>query len=97
MRVSPGLEENALDVGVELSLYPFASGYSTYIHALIERLRADARLRVETSSMSTQVFGSYEDVMLKLQAEMKTTFEELSQHGHRAVFVIKVLGPLPAP
>jgi uncharacterized protein YqgV (UPF0045/DUF77 family) len=83
-----------LDIGVEISLYPFASGYSAYIHALIERLRQDGRLRVETSSMSTQVFGSYEDVMPKLQTEMKATFEELSRHGHRAVFVMKVLGPL---
>jgi hypothetical protein len=88
------LQGAALDVGVELSLYPFAPGYSTYIHALIGRLRQDGRFRVESSSMSTQVFGGYEDVMALLQAEMRTAFEDLSRDGHRAVFVMKVLGPL---
>jgi uncharacterized protein YqgV (UPF0045/DUF77 family) len=83
-----------LDIGVEISLYPLASDASAYIHALIERLGQDGRFRVETSSMSTQIFGSYEDVMALLQAQMKGAFEELSRHGHRAVFVMKVLGPL---
>jgi uncharacterized protein YqgV (UPF0045/DUF77 family) len=83
-----------LDVGVEISLYPFASGYAPYIHGLIERLGRDGRFRVETSSMSTQIFGRYEDVMALLQAEMKATFEQLGAQEHRAVFVVKVLGPL---
>jgi uncharacterized protein YqgV (UPF0045/DUF77 family) len=83
-----------LDVGVEISLYPLATGYIPYIHALLERLGRDGRFRVETSSMSTQIFGRYEDVMTLLQVEMKATFEQLAADGHRAVFVMKVMGPL---
>jgi uncharacterized protein YqgV (UPF0045/DUF77 family) len=83
-----------LDVGVEISLYPLTSGYRAHIHALLERLAADGRFRVETSSMSTQIFGSYEDLMTLLQVQMKAAFEELGAQDQRAVFVLKVLGPL---
>lgn len=83
-----------MDVGVEISLYPLASGYSSYIHALIEGLKGDGRFRVETSSMSTQIFGPYEEVMALLQAQIKATFEHLGEQEHRAVFVMKVMGPL---
>jgi uncharacterized protein YqgV (UPF0045/DUF77 family) len=88
------MRRSPVDVGVEISLYPLATEHAAYIHALIERLRHDRRFRVEATSMSTQIFGSYEDVAALLTAEMKTTFEDLSARGHRAVFVMKVLGPL---
>ena len=86
-----------MDIGVEISLYPFTSGYSTVIHGLVERLGRDGRFRVETSSMSTQIFGPYEEVMALLQAQIKATFEELGVQEHRAAFVLKVLGPLKNP
>jgi hypothetical protein len=40
--------------------------------------------------MSTQVFGEFELVMRRLVPELRTTFE----HNDKAVFVLKVLGPL---
>ena len=40
--------------------------------------------------MSTQVFGDYELVMQTLVRELRTTF----QSSDKAVFVMKVLGPL---
>jgi hypothetical protein len=50
---------------------------------------------VVTNSMSTQVFGAYEEVMSALHRELRTTFEMLGSRADKAVFVMKVLGPLP--
>jgi hypothetical protein len=48
-----------------------------------------------TNSMSTQVFGAYEDVMGTLHRELRVSFEALAARSGKAVFVMKVLGPLP--
>lgn len=78
-----------MDIGVEISLYPLDADYVPTIKAFIERLNADARLKVITNSMSTQVFGRYEDVFAALARDVRPAFES----GHKAVFVMKVLGP----
>ena len=79
-----------MDIGVELSLYPLREGYIPVIEQFIARLQGHAELRVVTNSMSTQIFGTYERVMGLLGEQMRATF---AQHG-KAVFVMKVLGPL---
>jgi uncharacterized protein YqgV (UPF0045/DUF77 family) len=81
-----------MDIGVEISLYPLDRQYIPPIKDFIDRLNTDGRLRVVTNAMSTQVFGSYEAVMQRLVTELRTTFE----HSNKAVFVMKVLGPLAA-
>jgi uncharacterized protein YqgV (UPF0045/DUF77 family) len=81
-----------MEIGVEISLYPLHQQYIPPIQDFIERLNADKRLRVITNSMSTQVFGTYEDVMQRLLRELRVSFE----HNDKAVFVMKVLGPLAA-
>jgi uncharacterized protein YqgV (UPF0045/DUF77 family) len=80
-----------MEIGVEISLYPLRQDYIAPIEDFIARLNGDARLRVVTNSMSTQVFGDYELLMQRLVRELRVSFE---QHG-KAVFVMKVLGPLP--
>jgi uncharacterized protein YqgV (UPF0045/DUF77 family) len=79
-----------MEIGVEISLYPLHQEYIPPIQDFIDRLNSDGRLRVITNSMSTQVFGAYEDIMQRLTRELRTTFE----HNDKAVFVMKVLGPL---
>jgi uncharacterized protein YqgV (UPF0045/DUF77 family) len=79
-----------MDIGVEISLYPLHQQYLAPIEDFIERLNADAALRVVTNSMSTQIFGEYESVMRCLLRELRITFEG----NDKAVFVMKVLGPL---
>lgn len=81
-----------MDIGVEISLYPLEADFVPPIRDFIDRLAAAPRLKVVTNSMSTQVFGSYEDVLAALTSEMRATFER----EHKAVFVMKVLGPLAA-
>src|ERR1700736_6272710 len=84
----------SMDIGVEISLYPLQRDFVPAIREFLGRLNADARLRVVTNSMSTQVFGTYEDVMEALRRELRTTLESLQGGADKAVFVMKVLGPL---
>jgi len=81
-----------MDIGVEISLYPLNAEYIPPIQDFIDRLNADGRFKVVTNSMSTQVFGRYEDVFGALVREIRVTFEK----EEKAVFVMKVLGPLAA-
>ena len=84
-----------MDIGVEISLYPLSSDFVPLIRAFIARLNQDARLKVVTNSLSTQVFGAYEEVMEALRRELRPTFESVGKGADKAVFVMKVLGPLP--
>ena len=79
-----------MDIGVEISLYPLHQQFIPPIRDFINRLNADQRLRVVTNSMSTQVFGDYDVVMPMLVRELRVTLAG----NDKAVFVMKVLGPL---
>jgi hypothetical protein len=79
-----------MNIGVEISLYPLRDQYIPPIRGFIERLNADGRFKVITNDMSTQLFGRYEEIMEALTRELRPTFE----HDGKAVFVMKLLGPL---
>jgi len=79
-----------MDIGVEISLYPLNAQFIPPIQDFIDRLNADGRLRVVTNSLSTQVFGRYEEVFESLARELRVTFET----NDKAVFVMKVIGPI---
>jgi uncharacterized protein YqgV (UPF0045/DUF77 family) len=79
-----------MDIGIEISLYPLNAEFIPPIQDFIDRLNARAKFKVVTNSMSTQVFGSFDDVFNVLVPEIRTTFER----NAKAVFVMKVLGPL---
>jgi uncharacterized protein YqgV (UPF0045/DUF77 family) len=78
-----------MEIGVEISLYPLNADFIAPIQDFIDRLNADGRFKVHTNSLSTQVFGRYEDIMSALTRELRVTFE----HNDKSVFVMKVLGP----
>ena len=81
-----------MEIGIEISLYPLNSEFIPPIQDFIDRLNLDGRFKVLTNSMSTQIFGPYEILFDALNREMRTTFE----NSGKAVFVMKVLGPLAA-
>jgi uncharacterized protein YqgV (UPF0045/DUF77 family) len=83
-----------MDIGVEISLYPLEADFTATVHDFIDRLNADGRIRVVSNSMSTQVFGEYDDVLDAVRRELRATFEHLGTGSTKAVFVMKVLGPL---
>ena len=84
-----------MDIGVEISFYPLRAEYAPAIREFLGRLNRDTGLRIVTNSMSTQVFGPYEEVMAALTRELRTSFEGAAGQAEKAVFVMKVLGPLP--
>jgi len=79
-----------MDIAVEVSLYPLKAEYIPDIRDFIDRVNADGRLKVVTNSLSTQIVGPYEDVMARLASELRVTFERAG----KAVFVMKIIGPL---
>jgi uncharacterized protein YqgV (UPF0045/DUF77 family) len=83
-----------MDIGVEISLYPLEADFVPPIHEFLARLNAHPQLRVVTNSMSTQLFGPYDEVLEVLRQELRPSFEQLAERSRKAVFVLKVLGPL---
>ena len=83
-----------MEIGVEISLYPLQEQYTPDIKDFIRRLQSQQALRIVANSMSTQVFGPYDTVMDALRRELRTTLEALGNRSGKAVFVMKVLGPL---
>ena len=81
-----------MHIGIEISLYPLKDDYIAPIEEFIQRLNHEPRFRVVTNSMSTQIFGPPEELLSALAREMRVTFEKVG----KAVFVLKVLGPLAA-
>lgn len=83
-----------LEIGVEISLYPLNADYIPPIQDFIDRLNAAGKFKVITNSMSTQVFGPYDEVFGALQREIRETFQHNEKANTKAIFVMKVLGPL---
>ncbi|HYM43537.1 MAG TPA: YkoF family thiamine/hydroxymethylpyrimidine-binding protein [Steroidobacteraceae bacterium] len=84
-----------MDIGVEISLYPLKADYIAQVHAFIDRLSTAKQLRLVTNSMSTQVFGGFEEVMDALRDALGASLTGMAAGAERAVFVLKVIGPLP--
>jgi YKOF-related Family len=82
------------EIAVEMSLYPLTADYIPTIKDFIDRLNGHPDLRVVTNSLSTQVFGAHERVFDVLKAEVGRTFADRDAQSGKAVFVMKVLGPL---
>ncbi|HNR21531.1 MAG TPA: hypothetical protein PKL49_00755 [Steroidobacteraceae bacterium] len=80
-----------MDIGVEVSLYPLDREFIPPIQDFIDRINAHAGLRITTNSLSTQIFGAYDEVMAALASELRPTFEG----NAKAVFVMKIIGPYP--
>lgn len=80
-----------MHISIEMSLYPLTQAYIPVIQGFIDRLNAVPGLRVQTSTMSTQVSGEYDLVFATLQRELKAVFAS----GGANVLVTKILGPLP--
>lgn len=74
-----------MKISVEISMYPLIEEFETPILQFIERLRNHPGLLVRTNSMSTQVFGEFEELSGTLMSEIKTSFER----GIPSVLVMK--------
>ncbi len=76
-----------MKASVEISMYPLNTDYGTAILKFIHRLREYPGLLVQSNTMSTQVFGEFDQLMAALSQEMKNAFEE----DQTTVMVMKVV------
>lgn len=76
-----------MKVSIEISLYPLDQNYIPPIQDFIDRLNSYKELKVIGNTMSTQVYGDYEQVLTIVNKEMQKTHQETP----KAAFVMKVL------
>ena len=63
-----------MNISVELTFSPLQDDFEQHIIGFIKKLRASG-LTVLENPLSTQVYGSYDEVMSVLNSEIKTAFE----------------------
>lgn len=76
-----------MKISVEISMYPLNENFGEPILDFIKNLKSNELLSVKTNSMSTQIFGEYQEVMSVLQNEMKPVFEDKT----KTVMVMKII------
>lgn len=74
-------------LSVELSYYPLTQNYKTPIRELIEKLQGATEVEIRPNTMSTHLFGDYQQVMDVLNEAMRWSFENYG----KAVFVAKFI------
>ena len=67
-----------MEISVELTFSPLQDDFEEHIINFIKKLRASG-LTVLENPLSTQVFGSYDEVMEVLGTEIKVAFELMDQ------------------
>lgn len=67
-----------MHISVELTLTPVQDDYEPAIVNFIKRLR-NSGLMIKENPLSTQVYGSYDEVMALLHQEMKTALEAVDR------------------
>ena len=77
-----------MKLSVEISKYPLHQDYILFIKGFIDRLNQHPKLEVITNTMSTQVFGDYDEVMNAVTHEIKRSHQEFG----KAIFVCKFIG-----
>lgn len=63
-----------MDISVELTFSPLQDDFEQNIIDFIKKLRASG-LTILENPLSTQVFGTYDEVMAVLNTEIKAAFE----------------------
>ncbi|MEP2280713.1 thiamine-binding protein [Maribacter sp.] len=63
-----------MDISVELTFSPLQDDFEQHIIDFIKKLR-ESGLTVLENPLSTQVYGTYDEVMTVLNTEIKTAFE----------------------
>lgn len=76
-----------MQLSVEISMYPLDTNYIPPIQAFLDQLNQYDSIKVKTNSMSTQLFGPYDEVMRVLQESIKSTYID----ERKIVMVLKMI------
>lgn len=77
-----------MKTSVDISMYPLKEQYCQPIIDFIDELEKHPEVSVQRNSMSTHIYGDYQDVMGTLNKEMLKVLEQIPE----TVFVIKLIG-----
>lgn len=75
-------------ISVDISLYPLTEQYVEPILAFIDQLENNPALIVKRNSLSTQIFGEYQEVMAAINSEIEAVFAAIPH----SAFVLKLVG-----
>ena len=67
---------SVMQVSIEVSLYPLNEKFILQIDDFICDLKKYDNIEVRPNSMSTQLFGEFDDLMSILRVEIKKTFKK---------------------
>ena len=65
-----------MQVSIDVSLYPLNEKFIQPIDNFISDLKKYDNIEVRTNSMSTQLFGEFDDLMSILKIEIEKTFKK---------------------
>lgn len=83
-------------ISIEISMYPLHNDYLEDIEAFLVGLNQHG-IRVVTNTMSTQVFGEFDQVMHAIQSELKKTFSCQRKFSVNLKIINTDLDPLSDP
>ena len=76
-----------MKTSIEISYYPLNNSFIPHVKAFIKRLQTYDSIVVKPNTMSTQVFGEYENLMSIINKEIKKSFDDLPH----SVFIVKII------
>jgi uncharacterized protein YqgV (UPF0045/DUF77 family) len=63
-------------ISAEVSLYPLVDDYKPLVRAFIAELEANPQLEIRVGGLSTQIFGTIDQIMPTLQKATTAAFEK---------------------
>ncbi len=76
-----------MKISAEISLYPLDSEYLSIIKDIVERLNQDPRVSCYTNTMSSQIFGEFDEVMDVVKETLAYSFKKYSKQVLVAKFL----------
>ncbi len=76
-----------MKTSIEISYYPLNDSFIPHVKAFIERLQMYDSIVIKPNTMSTQVFGEYDELMSIMNKEIKKSFETLPH----SIFIMKII------
>lgn len=76
-----------MKISIEISMYPLEQNYIPPIQSFIDELNTHPEIKVKTNSMSTQVFGEYDDIMEAIKTSTLNAFGA----SNKVVMVMKMI------
>jgi len=77
-----------MKTSIDISMYPLREQYCQPIIDFIDQLETYPKVSVQRNSMSTHIYGDYQDIMGTLNTEILKVLEQIPE----TVFVIKLIG-----